>query len=169
MGTRPVVLAEIMWAIGDKIIFFRIGNVFRSNLGRCSHFQPIFFRIYSIGAKTQRAKTTEVYRVSPTRQHSVSQQSETCLTNLILNRYLKFSHRWLWRMPSSGQWRCVPLVRSDISEELLLRLLQLLVTSNFVSRFLIISTLMMEAIRSSEISVLTRATRPHISEDEILR
>jgi hypothetical protein len=46
--------------------------------------------------------------------------------------------------------------------------LQLLVTANFVSSSLIISTLMMKAIRSSETSVLTRAIQHHIPEDGIL-
>jgi hypothetical protein len=44
---------------------------------------------------------------------------------------------------------------------------QLLVTAN-VRSLLILSTLMMEAVRSFETSVLTRATRYHLSEDGIL-
>jgi hypothetical protein len=49
----------------------------------------------------------------------------------------------------------------------LLSVLQLLVTTIVVPNFLLLSTLMME-IRSSKTSVLTRATRRHISEDGIL-
>jgi hypothetical protein len=46
--------------------------------------------------------------------------------------------------------------------------LRLLVTANIVPNWTILVTLMMEAIRSSESSVLTRATQPHISEGGIL-
>jgi hypothetical protein len=52
-------------------------------------------------------------------------------------------------MSSSGMLQCVALVRT---------VLRLLVTANVVPSSLIIVTLMMEAIRSSVTSVLTRAT-----------
>jgi hypothetical protein len=44
----------------------------------------------------------------------------------------------------------------------------MLVTANFVHTSPILDTLIMEAIRSSETSILTRATRRHISEGGIL-
>jgi hypothetical protein len=47
--------------------------------------------------------------------------------------------------------------------------LRLLVTANAVSSSPILVTQMMEATRSSETSVLTRATRRHVTQDGILR
>jgi hypothetical protein len=47
--------------------------------------------------------------------------------------------------------------------------LRLLVTANDVSIWPILVTLMMQTIRSSETSVLTRATRRHIQENSILK
>jgi hypothetical protein len=88
--------------------------------------------------------------------------------------------------------RRVVLVRTDSSEEhiasirvkrmvevgtllaissnyvVLRSVLQLLITANVVLSLLDFVTLMMEAIRSSEASVLTRATWCHVPEDGIL-
>jgi hypothetical protein len=85
---------------------------------------------------------------------------------------LKFSRWWLWRMPSSGKLRHVTLVKSYVSEEWIASIIRvaridelgtmLAVTSNR-------SMLWRNSIRSSETSVLKRATRHNIPEDGILQ
>jgi hypothetical protein len=80
-------------------------------------------------------------------------------------------------MPSSGMWRCVGLVRTDVLEKRVYFIFNkerirelgvksavccLLVTANFVPSSLIRSTLKMEATRSYEKSVLTRPTQRYI-------
>jgi hypothetical protein len=84
-------------------------------------------------------------------------------------------------MPSSGVWRRVAVVRTEVSEEciassirvtrigqlgtlaiisdFLRSVLQLLATANVVPSSPILVTLMLEARRSSETSILARATR----------
>jgi hypothetical protein len=57
-------------------------------------------------------------------------------------------------MTSSGMLRSVALVRTEVSEDL--------------RAFIIRATLILEALSSSETSVLTRATRCNIPEDAIL-
>jgi hypothetical protein len=47
--------------------------------------------------------------------------------------------------------------------------LQLLVTANIVPSSLVLFNMLMEAIRSSETPILTRATRRHIPDDGILQ
>jgi hypothetical protein len=89
-------------------------------------------------------------------------------------------------MASSGMLRRVAVVRTDVSEELSASIIRvtrigevgtlavtdnvrrLLVTANVRSSPIIV-TLMKEALRSSETSVLTTATRRNIPEDAILQ
>jgi hypothetical protein len=79
-------------------------------------------------------------------------------------------------MASSGMLRRVALIRTDVSEKLrasIIRLTRigerrLLVTANDVPNSPILATLMMEALSSSETSVLTRATRRSFPEDTII-
>jgi hypothetical protein len=75
-------------------------------------------------------------------------------------------------MPSSGMLRRVALVRTDVSEECSIIFLRsmhrLLVTANVVPNSPILVTLMKEALRSSDTSVLTKATRRTISGEGIL-
>jgi hypothetical protein len=86
-------------------------------------------------------------------------------------------------MRSSGMLRRVALLRTDVSEELsasfirvtrigelgtLATVRRLLVTAKVVPSSLILVTLMMGALSSSETSVLTRTTGHNIPEDAIL-
>jgi hypothetical protein len=70
-------------------------------------------------------------------------------------------------MVSSGMLRRVALARTNVSEERCVR--RLLVTASAVPSSPILVTQMKEALRSSETSVLTRATRRNIPEDTILQ
>jgi hypothetical protein len=72
------------------------------------------------------------------------------------------------RMASSGMLRCGALVTTDVSEELSAAFIRVAVRANVVPSLPILVTLMMEALSSSETSVLTRATHRNISEDAIL-
>jgi hypothetical protein len=69
-------------------------------------------------------------------------------------------------MPSSGMLRRVALIRNDVSDEHIASII--IVTRIGESGTTVLVTLIMEAIRSSETSVLTRGTRRNIPEDGIL-
>jgi hypothetical protein len=74
-------------------------------------------------------------------------------------------------MPSSRMLRRMALVRTDISEELsayIISVRRLIVTANVVPSSPNLVTLMMEALISSETSVLIKTTRRNIPEDAIL-
>jgi hypothetical protein len=86
-------------------------------------------------------------------------------------------------MVSSEMFRRVALVRTDVSEEIsvffitvtrigahgfLRKVRRLLVAASVVPSSQILVTLMKEALGSSKTSVLTRATRCNIPEDDIL-
>jgi hypothetical protein len=74
-------------------------------------------------------------------------------------------------MPFSGILRPVALIRTDVSGERIASircLLRLLVTANAVASSPILLTLMIEVIRSSETSVLTRVKRRNILDGGIL-
>jgi hypothetical protein len=76
-----------------------------------------------------------------------------------------------FRLPSCNEtwgYQEYRLVGCDAGRILSYPTFQLLVTADVVTMSLILSTLIMEAIRSSETSVLTRATQRHIPEDGIL-
>lgn len=89
-------------------------------------------------------------------------------SQLLLRRWYKFSCSWRvklktyllwftplvhkelsWKMPSSWMWSRMPLVKSNVSEEC--------------------SLIFFFAIRSTETSILTRATLHHIQDDCVLR
>jgi hypothetical protein len=63
----------------------------------------------------------------------------------------------------------VAVVRHDVSEDYFFAACHVLVTVNFAPSSVMLLTLVVEAIHSSETSVLTRATRSHITEDGIVQ
>jgi hypothetical protein len=73
-----------------------------------------------------------------------------------------------WRMPSSGMWRHVDLVWTDVSEERIASTFRVEKSEREKPAWAGGCGLQMEAIRSSETLVRTRSTQRHIPEDGIL-
>jgi hypothetical protein len=123
--------------------------------------------------------------VRPLRLLKTGEGPENADTSSFIIRFPNQHHS---KMASSGMLRRVALVRTDVSEELSASIIKitrgqietsavtsnrrnlcrLLVTASVVPSSPILVTLMKEALRSSETSVLTRATRRNIPEDAIL-
>jgi hypothetical protein len=80
--------------------------------------------------------------------------------------YIEKEHGYFWRMASSEMLRRVALIRTDVSEELSDYFIR--VMAKVVPSSPILITLMMKALRSSDTSFLTRATRRNIPEGAIL-
>jgi hypothetical protein len=77
-------------------------------------------------------------------------------------------------MRSSGMLRRVALVRTDVSQKCIASIVRVtrtgeLVTANVLPSSLTLVALMIEALCSSETSVLTTATRRNIPDDAILQ
>jgi hypothetical protein len=88
-------------------------------------------------------------------------QAEQLLWRSNLSLRLRSSRRWLWRMPFSGMWPSVALVKTDVSEKpvaSIISVLLLLVTANAFPSPLILFNLSMEAKRSSETSYKSHTT-----------
>jgi hypothetical protein len=71
-------------------------------------------------------------------------------------------------MPFSGMVRRLALVRTDVSEELSASIISVKKIGELGTTLAVTSTLMMEALSSSEASVLTRTTRRYVPEDGII-
>jgi hypothetical protein len=114
-------------------------------------------------------------------------QSKCIFSDIEPSDFVCFRHFLCRIMPSSGMLRRVAHVRTDVSEELITSIIRvtrigelgtlavtsrdvllLLVAVNVVSSSPIFVTLMMEALCSSETSVLTRAIQRNIPEDGLL-
>jgi hypothetical protein len=80
-------------------------------------------------------------------------------------------------MPSSGVLRRVALVRNEVLEERIASIIRVTRIGGMGRKLAVVSNqstpillnLMMEAIHSSETSVLTRATQHNITEDDIIQ
>jgi hypothetical protein len=108
----------------------------------------------------------------PHRKYTSSLKADKCF-NSLYEAAAPNNLELFRRMQSSGMLCYVALVRTDILEERSASIIRVtrfgeLVTGNVVPNSLILVTLMMEALHSSETSVLTRATQHNIPEDDTL-
>jgi hypothetical protein len=82
-------------------------------------------------------------------------------------------------MPSSSMWHSVALVSTDVSEESITHIIRVEISElgatlanasyfNVATRSPILPIMTIKLIRSPETSILTRATRRHIPDDDIL-
>jgi hypothetical protein len=128
----------------------------------------------------QERQATRETALHTNRPNTTLQRIQT--TNFSARETTRFNKR----IASSGMLRCVALVRTDVLEELSASIIRvtridelemlavtsnlrrLLVMANVVPSSQILVALMMEALSSSETSVLTRTTRRNIPEDAIL-
>jgi hypothetical protein len=72
-------------------------------------------------------------------------------------------------MPSSGAWRLIGLVRTDVSEKHIASIFRGEGIGKLLTTLTVTGVLMMETILSFETSVLTGATRRHIPEESMRR
>jgi hypothetical protein len=77
---------------------------------------------------------------------------------------LQYELQWIRWLSSSGRWHRVALIRTDVSEDRIASICRVHECEQVTERSC--KLLKMEAIRSSETSVLIRATRCHLPDDD---
>jgi hypothetical protein len=139
------------------------GQLTRWQQGRICHVSPLFKAVnvswhLTHSYQTEKDVLHEVYLSELRRQRERGRKWRLHL--LIFEASLRGRLERLEAergMASSGMLRRVPLVRTDVPEELSASIIR--VTGSVVPSSTILVTLMKEALSSSQTSVLTRATR----------